>query len=172
MTLAAKLGKSFEAVQAQVKIRTINIDLENVKFDLRVRIPLKKEMEEITRRIVSPDAELVEKIYEQLAAPIRKTLEEGGEDFVSALNKEKPLVEVLENDLVVQGNSVRNIAQFSAIDQTRTTEYFHLLISENGEPVTETYDDIIAEFPEFVIKEIVQTIEAAIKPDYKTVKKN
>lgn len=172
MTLANKLGKSFQAVQDNIKVRTIHIDLENVKFDLKVRIPLKKEIEEITQRIVTPQKEKVDAIFDQLAAPILKTLNEGGEDFEKALNANANMITKTEDDLIVQGNSVRNIAQFSAIDRQRVEEYFALLVSETGEAVTESYDQIVAEFPEFVVKEIVQAIDSAIKPDYKTVKKN
>ena len=49
MTLANKLGKSFESVSQNIKTRTIHIDLEGVKFDLKVRVPLKKEIEEIQK---------------------------------------------------------------------------------------------------------------------------
>lgn len=172
MTLANKLGKSFEAVSQNIKTRTIHIDLEGVKFDLKVRVPLKKEIEEITQRIVTPPKEKVDAIYNDLAAPILKTLDEGGEDFQKALNQDASMIVKTEDDLIVQGNSVRNVAQFSAIERQRIEEYFALLVSETGEPVNENYDQIVAEFPEFVVKEIVQAIDYAIKPDYKTVKKN
>lgn len=172
MTLATKLGKSFEAVKENIKTRTIHIDLEGVKFDLKVRVPLKKEIEEITQRIVAPPKEKVDAIFNNLAAPILKTLDEGGEGFEKALNAENNMITRTEDDLIVQGNSVRNIAQFSAIERQRVEEYFALLVSETGEAVNETYDQIVAEFPEFVVKEITQAIDSAIKPDYKTVKKN
>ena len=60
----------------------------------------------------------------------------------------------------------------AAINEVQIEEYFHLLQSESGEPITETYEQISAEFPEQVIKEIVAQIDAAIRPDYKTAKKN
>lgn len=172
MALATKLGKSYEKVKAEVKIKTINIDLGEVKFDLKVRVPLKKEMEEITARIVTPSAERIEGIYKRLSDPLIKTLEEGGEDFVKALNEKKETIIVKDDDLIVDGTSIRQVANFSAIEELRVEEYFHLLVSETGEPVNENYEQITAEFPEFVVKEILQQIEGAIKPDYKTVKKN
>lgn len=54
MALANKLGKSYTKVQAETKLKTIHIDLDEVKFDLKVRVPLKKEMETITATILSP----------------------------------------------------------------------------------------------------------------------
>jgi hypothetical protein len=172
MALANKLGKSYEQVKAVANIKTITVDLGDVKFNLRVRIPLKKEMEEMTTRIVSPSEERINKIYERFSAPIKKTIQEGGKDFLKAINEGKETIKIVGDDLIIDGKSVRQVANFAAIEETRIEEYFHLLISENGEPITETYDEITAEFPEFAVKEILETIEQAIRPDYKTVKKN
>lgn len=172
MGLANKLGASYEKVKAETKLKTIHIDLEEVKFDLKVRVPLKKEMEEITAKILTPDQARVEKIFKRLTEPMVKALEEGGEDFVKALNDKKQTLIKTDDDLIVDGTSVRQVANFSAIEENKVEQYFHLLVSETGEPVNETYEQIIEEFPEFVIREIVAEIDKAIKPDYKTVKKN
>jgi hypothetical protein len=56
--------------------------------------------------------------------------------------------------------------------QSKVEEYFHLLISETGEPINETFDQIEQEFPDEVIKTIVDEIDKAIKPTYDSVKKN
>lgn len=172
MTLAKKLGKNLEQVKEQIQIRTISVDLGEVKFPLKVRVPLKKEMEDLNARIMSPEQSKIDAIYEQIAGPMRKTLEDGGEDFINALNEGKQTIRILEDDLIVDGTSLRQVAQYQAIEQTRIEEYFHLLVSETGEPVTESFDEISSEFPEFAIKEIVLAIQGAISPDYKTAKKN
>lgn len=172
MALANKLGKSYEKVKAETKLKTIHIDLEEVKFDLKVRVPLKKEMEEITAKILTPDQARVDKIFKRLAEPMIKAMDEGGEDFVKAINDKKQTLTKTEDDLIVDGTSVRQVANFSAIEENKVEQYFHLLVSETGEPVNENYEQIIEEFPEFVIREIVAEIDKAIKPDYKTVKKN
>ena len=172
MGLANKLGASYEKVKAETKLKTIHIDLEEVKFDLKVRVPLKKEMEEITAKILTPDQARVEKIFKRLTEPMVKALEEGSEEFVKALNDKKQTLIKTDDDLIVDGTSVRQVANFSAIEENKVEQYFHLLVSETGEPVNETYEQIIEEFPEFVIREIVAEIDKAIKPDYKTVKKN
>lgn len=172
MALANKLGKSYEKVKAETKLKTIHIDLDDVKFDLKVRVPLKKEMEEITAKILTPDQKRVDKIFKRLTDPMIKALDEGGEDFVKALNDKKQTLVKTDDDLIVDGTSVRQVANFSAIEENKVEQYFHLLVSETGEPVNETYEQITEEFPEFVIREIVAEIDKAIKPDYKTVKKN
>jgi len=172
MALSNKLGKSYEQVKAVANIKTITVDLGDVKFNLRVRVPLKREVEEMTTRMIAPSDERVQKIFDRFSAPIKKTIEEGGKDFLKAINEGKETIKISGDDLIIDGKSVRQVANFAAIEETRVEEYFHLLISENGEPITETYDEITAEFPEFAVKEILETIEQAIRPDYKTVKKN
>jgi hypothetical protein len=74
--------------------------------------------------------------------------------------------------MIVDGNSVKQVATFNAMWETKVEEFFHLLQSENGEAIDETYEQISEEFPEPVIRQIVEDIESAIKPDYKTAKKN
>ena len=170
--LAKKLGKSYGMVQEQVRIKTITIDIGSTKFDLKVRIPLKAEMEQMLEKISAPANERVEMVYQKLAKPVLDSIQEGGEDFVSALNSEKEMIRILDNDVILDGNSIRQVAQFNAIMEQRVEEYFHLLQSEIGEPIDETYEQIAAEFPEPVIKEIMQAIEGAIRPDYKNAKKN
>ena len=172
MALSSKLGKSYEQIKAQANIKSIVVDLGDVKFNLKVRVPLKKEVEEMTARMVSPGEEKINRIYEQFASPIRTTIQEGGEGFLEAINKDKQTIQVLDDDLIVDGKSIRQVANFAAIEETRVEEYFHLLVSETGEPINESYEEICAEFPDFAIKEILQAIEGAIRPDYKAVKKN
>jgi hypothetical protein len=172
MTLAKKLGKQFEQVKDDIQIKKISIDLGDVKFDLKLKVPLKKEMEQINTLIFSPPKEKVDAAFERISAPMRQTLEEGGEEFIKALNTNKQSVTVTDDDLIMDGVSLRQVAQYQAIEEIKIEQYFHLLVSESGNAVDESYEQICAEFPEFVIKEIVQAIQAAIAPDYKNAKKN
>lgn len=172
MSISSKLGKQFQQVKADIQTKKITIDLGDVKFDLKMKVPLKKEMEEINAKILTPSKERVDQVFEKIAGPMRKTLEEGGEDFIKALNANKQSVEITDDDLIVDGVSLRQVAQYQTIEEVRIEEFFHLLISETGVPVNESFDQISAEFPEFVMKEIAQCIQSAIAPDYKSAKKN
>jgi hypothetical protein len=172
MNISTKLGKQFQSVQAELQIKKINIDLGEVKFDLKMKVPLKKEMEDINSRILTPSKEKVDLVFERLAGPLKATLQEGGEDFIKALNANKQSVEITDDDLIVDGTSLRQVAQYQAIEEARVEEYFRLLVSETGVPIDESFEQISAEFPEFAIKEIVQAIQSAIAPDYKSAKKN
>ncbi len=172
MAIATKLGKGYEDIRAQARFKTIAIQCNDVNFDLKVRIPVKREMEALIASITEPDEAKVEFIYLQLSAPLRKTLEEADKDFLEALNKDQEKIKVTDNDVVVDGTSVRYVAKMTAISQLQVEKYFSLLQSATGEPITESYDEIAEEFPEAVIKEIVSKIDEAIKPNYKESKKN
>lgn len=172
MSIGQKLGKDFEKIRADLQIKTITVDLGEVKFPLRVRVPLKRQMEELNARVMNPAQERIDAAYERLAGPMRKTLNEGGAEFLNALRENKQNIELLPDDLIVEGTSLRQVATFSAIEEQRVEEFFHLLIGEDGTPVTETYEEISAEFPEFAIREMVQAIQSAVQPDYKAAKKN
>lgn len=172
MAVAQKLGASFASVRDKLKHRTINVEFDDAVFDLRVRIPLKHEMESITNRIQNPTAKHIEKIYKRFSAPLLDTLKEAGDDFLNAINNGEQKIIVSDNDVIVNGTSMRQVALMSAMSEVRIQEYFRLLQSDTGEPITETYEEIAAEFPEQVVKLIVDAIENAIKPDYQNAKKN
>lgn len=172
MTLASKLGKSYEKNREKAKIKTISLEVGNAKFDLKVRVPLKKEMESIIEKITKPNEEKVNEIYTRLSEPLIKTVNEGGEEFKKALEKNDNSVVLLENDILLQGRSVKEVATLTAMWEIKVEEYFHLLQSETGDPINESYEQIAEEFPEPIIKQLVEDIEASIKPDYKTAKKN
>ena len=172
MSFADKLGKSYGVVRDQAKIKKIDIELGEVKFSLKVRIPLKHEMESLTEKIANPDPEKVNVIYENLTKSIKQAIEEGGDDFLKVLNNDKETIKVTDDDIVIDGTSTKQVANMTAIWETQVEEYFHLLQSETGEAINETFKDISEEFPEQVIREIVTAIDGAIRPDYKTAKKN
>jgi hypothetical protein len=170
--LSKKIGASYSAVKEQIKIKRITVDMGDVKFDLRVRVPLKKEMETMIDEIATPPKEAVDAVYDRLSAPVRKSIAEGGEEFIKAINAEKEMLVLLDDDLILDGNSVRQIATFTAIWENKVEKYFSLLQSEFDEPINESYEQIADEFPEPVIRQIIEEIERAIKPDYKSSKKN
>jgi excinuclease UvrABC ATPase subunit len=129
-------------------------------------------MESITEKIANPDPEKVELIYSDLTKTMKQSLEDGGEEFLKLLNSEKETIKVTDDDIIINGTSTRQVSNMTAIWQTQVEQYFHLLESETGDPIDETYEQISSEFPEQIIKEIVTAIDGAIRPDYKTAKKN
>jgi hypothetical protein len=172
MTIANKLGPSYEAVRAQARIKTITVTLNDVECELKVRIPVKREMDEINTKITQGDSTIVDRIYTELSAPLLKTINEADEGFIKALGENDQKIVVTKNDVNINGTSFRQIASLTALWQTQVQIYFSLLQTPTGEPVNESYDEIAEEFPEQIIREIVQKIDAVIKPNYKDTKKN
>jgi hypothetical protein len=172
MTIANKLGPSYEAIRSAARIKTIQVELNDVQFDLKVRVPVKREMDEITAKLSTPDSALVEKLYEEMSKPLRDTVSNVEDGFLEALNADGEKMKFTDNDVIVSGTSVRNVATFTALWQRQVELFFGLLQTPTGEPVTETYDEIANEFPEQVIREIVKKIDEAIRPSYKDAKKN
>jgi len=172
MTFASKLGNNYESIRAASRYKTIKININDTPFELKVRIPVKRELEEMTAEISSPPIEVVDAIYEELSAPLLKTLQDADEGFLAALNSESEKIKVTDNDVIVEGNSIRQVAHLTAIWHTQVQRYFGLLQSATGEPINESYDEIAEEFPEAVIKEIIEKIDSAIRPNYKDAKKN
>jgi len=172
MTVTKKLGSSFASVRDKLKFRTIRVEFDDAAFDLRVRIPLKHEMEAINERIQNPKPEHIEAIYKRFSEPLLATLKDAGDDFLKAINDGEEKIVVGKDDVMVNGTSMRQVAMMTAMSETRVEQYFHLLQSETGEPITESYEEITTEFPEQVVKLIVEAIDKAIKPDYQNAKKN
>ncbi|CAB4133904.1 hypothetical protein UFOVP263_50 [uncultured Caudovirales phage] len=172
MAFADKLGSSYAGVKDQVKIKTVNIKVGEASFDLKVRILLKREMEDLVAQISTPEPERVKAIYEKFAEPIRKSIDEGGEDFLKSINAEKQMIAVTDDDIILDGSSIKSVANYTAMWEVKVEKYFGLLQSETGEPITESFAQISEEFPESVIKLIIDEIDNVIKPTYKDVKKN
>ena len=172
MTFAQKLGASYVQHQEQVKIKSIKCQIGEAEFTLRVRIPIKREMEAITESITNPDPDRIEATFNRLAEPIKKAVADGGEELVNLLNTNKEKIVITEADVILDGTSVRQTAHLMAMWEIKVEQMFHLLQSETGEPINESYEQIIEEFPESVIKMLVDEIEQTIKPDYRSAKKN
>ena len=111
MSFANKLGKSYEAVKDQAKLKKITVELGEVKFDLKVRIPLKNEMEELLEKIASPSEEKVDALFQKLSQGIRTAIDEGGEDFLKIVNSEKETFKELENDIESYTDSIQELNQ-------------------------------------------------------------
>lgn len=172
MAIASKFGNGYEQIRAASRFKTIKVNLNDIEFEFKVRVPVKRELDELQKTITNPKDELITAIYEGLVTPLKTSIAEAGEGFLNALNAEQEHIKVLENDYLVSGNSVRQLATLTAVWQTQVESYFSLLQSATGEPINETYDEIAEEFPESIIKEIVSKIDEAIKPNYRETKKN
>lgn len=172
MSLSNKLGTSFANVADKVKVKVVHIKTDEAEFDLRIKIPLKAEFETIMTEILTPNEERVNEIYEKSAKPFQEQIDKGGQEFLDTINNDKDYIVVKDNDLIVDGNSIRQYAMLTAMSEKKIERYFQLIISDTDVPVNETYQEIMAQLPEEVVKIILDEIEKAIRPNYDSVKKN
>jgi hypothetical protein len=129
----------------------------------KVRIPLVSESDKIYQNVSNPNDELVEKIYQSITKPLEQFRDNQTEEF-----------KFTENDILVDGRSMREAAKNKAITEARITEFFKLLVPEmEGASLEDlTYQDIEEEFPLSVQMQIVEKIGEVISPTYKEARGN
>lgn len=153
--LANALGKDFLKHKEQVRIRSFELGGHTFK----VKVPLTAEFEVMQQRMKELDEAQVEKYYKEIT-----------ETFSDITESEmaKGTVEVTDNDIVVDGRSMREAAKNKLIAEQRITEMFKLLVPEEQgfDMNTITYPMIEELFPFPVQMQIVEQISKVISAGY------
>ena len=151
--LASALGKKYEENRLSVLTRKFELG-EHI---FKVRIPSVQEIEAIYNYFKNPNDVEVEKAYQEMIKFIDlKDVQEG--------------VEIKDNDIVIEGRSMREAAKNKHVLQYRITEYIKFLVPETGSLESLTYADVEAEFPLAIQLTLVDKINEVIAPDYKEIK--
>ena len=87
-------------------------------------------------------------------------------------NSNESNVVITENDIVVDGKSIKETVTSVIYMERKITEYFKFLIPGEGNFNDITYEDIDAEFPLQIQFEMLEAISSVIQPGYKEAKKN
>jgi hypothetical protein len=156
---ASAFGEKYQANKKNLLIRSFELGGHTFK----VRIPLVSESELIYKKVSEPDEETVEKLYVEITASLRQFEATQTEDF-----------KFTDNDVLVDGRSMREAAKNKAITEARITEFFKLLVPElEGASLEDlTYQDIEQEFPTSVQMQIVEKIGEVISPTYREARGN
>ena len=159
--LSATLGEKYQSKRAAIFTRTFELGGHTFK----VQIPAVAQSDKIYEQVMNPSEDLIESLYKKMVEPLiafkdSSTVEDG--------------VEYLENDVVVQGRSMREAAKNKAMTEAKITEYIKLLIPENPENTMDdiTYADIEAEFPLPIQLALIEKIAEVISPSYKESRGN
>jgi hypothetical protein len=151
--LGSALGKKYEDNKLSILTRTFELGDHTFK----VRVPSVKEIEAVYEYFKNPNEKLVEEIYQDLTKDLIKFKDEASEN-----------VEFKDNDIVVDGRSIREAAKNKATIQHRIVEYIKLLIPEDGQSLEGIeYKDVEDEFPLAIQLTLVDKINEVIAPDYK-----
>ena len=111
--LGSALGKKYEDNKLSILTRTF--ELGNHTF--KVRVPSVKEIEAVYEYFKNPNEEIVEEIYQDLTKDLLKFKDEASNN-----------VEFKDNDIVVDGRSIREASKNKATIQHRIVEYIKLII--------------------------------------------
>ena len=151
---SSAFGEKYRTNKKNLLVRSFELGGHTFK----VRIPLMAESDEIYTKVTNPNDETIEKIYQELTKPLMQFESNQTEEF-----------KFVENDILVDGRSMREAAKNKAITEARITEFFKLLVPElEGASLEDlTYQDIEDEFPMSVQLQIVEKIGEAISPSYK-----
>ena len=156
---SSAFGEKYQTNKKNLLVRSFELGGHTFK----VRIPLMAESDEIYTKVTNPNDEMIEKIYQELTKPLMQFESNQTEEF-----------KFVENDILVDGRSMREAAKNKAITEARITEFFKLLVPElEGASLEDlTYQDIEDEFPMSVQLQIVEKIGEAISPTYKESRGN
>ena len=154
-SFANALGKDFLKNKDTVRVRQFTLGGHTFK----VRVPLTVEFEAMQVRMKQVDEEKVEKYYAELTAEmptIQKDLPEGAN------------VEITDNDVVIDGRSMREAARNKFIIENRITEMFKLLVPEEKgfDMQTITYPMIEELFPFPIQMQVMEEIANVVSPNY------
>jgi hypothetical protein len=152
-------GEKYQANKKNLLIRSFELGGHTFK----VRIPLMVESDAIYKKVSNPDDENIDKIYQEITQPLRQFEDNQTEEF-----------KFVDNDILVDGRSMREAAKNKAITEARITEFFKLLVPEVEGVTFEdlTYSDIEEEFPMSVQLQIVEKIGEVISPTYREARGN
>jgi hypothetical protein len=156
---SSAFGDKYQTNRKNLLIRSFELGGHTFK----VRIPLVAESDAIYKKVSEPDEETIEKVYQEITKPLRQFESNQTEEF-----------QFTDNDILVDGRSMREAAKNKAITEARITEFFKLLVPEMEGVTLEdlTYADIEEEFPISVQMQIVEKIGEVISPTYREARGN
>lgn len=141
-------------VNQNFRIRSFTLGGQN----FRVRVPLASEMEEISKVVAAVNSETK---FKEMSKPL-----------LEITDQEK--VQVTDDDVIVDGKSIKELAQLTAQTEERILQLIRLLVpAQEGFDMNEiSYEDVNAEFPFAVQLELMRKIAEVISPGYEETRKN
>jgi len=123
----------------------------------KVRVPLTAESDAMFDRLKTADDELIEKYYQDLSKGITESNDS---------------VQITENDVIIEGRSLRDAAKSKALIHARITEMMKLLVPEEEgfDMSTITYEMVDELFPFAIQIQLMELIGETVSPNYNTTK--
>jgi len=149
------LGKKFIENKESVRIREFELGGHTFK----VKVPLTVETDAVYARLKELDEAKLEAYYQDIA----KDLLEQKDNVPEGAN-----ILYTDNDVIIEGRSMRDAAKNKLLTEVRITEMFRLLVPEDKDfdMGTITYKDIDELFPLPIQMAVVDEIGKVISFDY------
>jgi hypothetical protein len=157
--LATAFGKDFLKHKDMVRTRTFVLGGHTFK----VKVPLTAEFEAMQERMKQVDDERVNKYYDELTAGLTP-LKDVKDSSIKC--------EWLENDVLLDGRSMRDTAKNKILLENRITEMCKMLVPEEQgfDMNTITYAMIEELFPFPIQMQLVDEISKTVSPSYEAQK--
>lgn len=136
-------------------LRTRSFEFNGHNF--KVRVPLTAESDAMFERLKNANDALVEKYYKDLSKDITEPSDS---------------VQITDNDVIIDGRSLRDAAKNKVLIQARITEMVKLLVPEDEgfDMSTITYDMVDELFPFAIQMQLMELIGETVSPNYNTTK--
>lgn len=154
--LDSVLGSKFQEHKQSILTRSFMLG----EHTFKVRIPTVGETEAMYDRLKTIDDDKVAEVYQELTQDLIKFKDSGDDTMVFT-----------DDDVVVEGRSMKDAAKTTVTARARILEYFKMLVPEEGQSWEGVeYKDIEAGMPWAVQIEMVEKIIECISPNYKDIK--
>jgi hypothetical protein len=150
-TFSQALGNKFN--KDALRIRSFEFNGHTFK----VKVPLTAESDAMFDRLKSPDETLVNKFFQEMS---------------KGFTEPSDTVQITDNDVIIDGRSIREAASNKALIQTRVTEMIRMLVPEEEgfDMSTVTYEMIDELFPFAIQIQLMELIGETVSPNYNTTK--
>lgn len=157
--LSEMLGDQYKAKRQTIFTRQFELGGHQFK----VRVPSVAETDGMFERVMNPNQADIDNIYAKMVEPLMKFKDEPNDGL-----------EFTEDDVLVNGRSMREAARNKIITENKITEYIRLLVPANPDDTMSeiSYADIEAEFPLPIQLTLIEKITEVISPTYKEARGN
>lgn len=111
-------------------------------------------------------------MFERLKQPNQELIEKYYKDLTTGITESSEKVEITDNDIIIDGRSLREAAKSKVMIQARITEMIRLLVPEEEafDMSTITYDMVDELFPFAIQIQLMELIGETVSPNYNTTK--
>lgn len=146
----------FNIDSSALRVRTFTMAGQTLK----VRVPLASEVDAMAQRV---DSAPWEDVYKKLSNPFLENKE----------STENEKIQFTDDDIIVDGNSIKEMAKMSAKTNARILEMFRLLVPAVDFDMSQlTYEMIEDEYPFSIQLDLSKKIADVISPGYEEARKN